>query len=55
MKFNSVAERDEYIDRFHPERKCTDIPGVYELPFLANGEQLYLVVNYLQVYQTTEL
>ena len=42
MLFRSTRERDEYIEKNFPKRKCTTTPGVYKLP---KGGLLYVWLN----------
>jgi hypothetical protein len=43
IEFKSTSERDDFLNRNFPERKCEDTPGCYSIP---NG---HLSVNWLSV------
>lgn len=43
-RFESIEQRDRCLNEWFPQRKCSDAPGVYDIP---GGQQL--VVVYLDV------
>ena len=49
MEFNTVQERNYFIDTFFPERECysSNVPGFYKL---GNGNQMGILMTRITFY-----
>lgn len=45
--FDSIAERDAFIEERFPRRECSDVPGVYNLP---DGDELGVSIEDVILY-----
>jgi hypothetical protein len=48
FEFESIPERDQFIDKTFPQRECQDTPGCYSLP---GGGALAVCGNRVTVYE----
>jgi len=52
ITFSSKAERDRWIESYHPRRECSDNPGLFKLP---DGRMLGVSQNQVTLYPAPKL